>query len=256
MFHSQNNLNQVMSRHIPWCCAVLSCFSHVRLFAALWTVAHQAPLSMGLSRQEYWSGLPCPPPGDLCYLGIKPVALALQAESLLLRPSGKPTQNRLSSLKIKNSIICQQLYKQKIRWLVNLFLWLFITSLGCGQDGRVGRPLSPPPLTAHQNHYYLQRNSLWECPKDEQKTFHSWRQKEGAATIPTGVAKAQHAPEQQTPAATLNERIPQPQRSSPKSEESEPRIRLPDPQVLHQEDEPPENWLWRSVGPLGNSLHF
>ena len=113
--------------------------------------------------------------------------------------SGKPTQNRISSLEIKNSITCQQLYKQKIRWLVNLFLWLFITSLGCGQDGRVGRPLSPTPLTAHQNHYYLQRNSLWEWPKDEQKTFHSWRQKEGAATRPTGVAKARHPPEQQTP---------------------------------------------------------
>ena len=41
----------------------LSLFSHVWLFATLWTVAHQAPLFMGFSRQEYWSGLPCPPPG-------------------------------------------------------------------------------------------------------------------------------------------------------------------------------------------------
>ena len=40
---------------------VLSCFSHVQLFATEWTVTHQAPLSMGFSRQEYWSGLPCPP---------------------------------------------------------------------------------------------------------------------------------------------------------------------------------------------------
>ena len=44
---------------------VLSRFSLVRLFATLWTVAHQAPLSMGFSRQEYWSGLPCSPLGDL-----------------------------------------------------------------------------------------------------------------------------------------------------------------------------------------------
>ena len=44
---------------------VLSCFSRVQLFATLWTVAHQAPLSLGFSRQEYWSGLPRPPPGDL-----------------------------------------------------------------------------------------------------------------------------------------------------------------------------------------------
>ena len=40
-----------------------------------WTIAHQAPLCMGFSRQEYWSGLPCPPPGDLPYPGIKPVSL-------------------------------------------------------------------------------------------------------------------------------------------------------------------------------------
>ena len=44
---------------------MLSHFSHARLFAAPWTVAHQAPLSMGFSRQDYWSGLPCPPPRDL-----------------------------------------------------------------------------------------------------------------------------------------------------------------------------------------------
>ena len=47
-----------------------------------WTVAHQAPLLRELSRQEYWSGLPCPPPGDLLYPGIKPRAPVLQADSL------------------------------------------------------------------------------------------------------------------------------------------------------------------------------
>ena len=47
--------------------------------ATLWTVAHQAPLSMGVSRQEYWSGLPCPPPGDLPDPGIEPVSLASPA---------------------------------------------------------------------------------------------------------------------------------------------------------------------------------
>ena len=54
---------------------MLSHFSHVRLFVTLWTVVHQAPLSMGLSRQEYCSGLPCPPPGDLLDSGIKPTSL-------------------------------------------------------------------------------------------------------------------------------------------------------------------------------------
>ena len=46
--------------------------SHVPLFVTLWTVNRQAPLSMGLPRQEYWSGLPFPPPGDLPYPGIEP----------------------------------------------------------------------------------------------------------------------------------------------------------------------------------------
>ena len=54
---------------------MLSCFSHVHLFASLWTKAYQAPLSMGLSRKGYWSGLPCPPPGDLPDPGIFPTSL-------------------------------------------------------------------------------------------------------------------------------------------------------------------------------------
>ena len=58
---------------------VLSRFSHVRLFATLWIVAHQAPLSMGFSRQEYWSGLLCPPPEGLPNPGIKPTSLTSPA---------------------------------------------------------------------------------------------------------------------------------------------------------------------------------
>ena len=50
---------------------MLSHFSRVQLFTASWTVAHQAALSMGFSRQEYWSQLPCPPSGDLPDPGIK-----------------------------------------------------------------------------------------------------------------------------------------------------------------------------------------
>ena len=49
--------------------------SHALLFATPWTVTHQAPLSMGLSRQEYWNGLPCPPPVDLPNPGIEPESL-------------------------------------------------------------------------------------------------------------------------------------------------------------------------------------
>ena len=54
---------------------VPSNFSHSQLFATLWTVAHQSPLSVGFSRQEYWSGLPCPPPGDLPHPGTDPESL-------------------------------------------------------------------------------------------------------------------------------------------------------------------------------------
>ena len=57
------------------CACMLSGFSHVQLFATPWTVACQAPLSMGFSRQDYWSGLPCPPPGDLPDPGIEPASL-------------------------------------------------------------------------------------------------------------------------------------------------------------------------------------
>ena len=70
---------------------VLSRLSCVRLFATPWTVMHQAPWSMGFSRQEYWSGLPFPPPGDLPNPGIEPVSPAL-ADSLPLSHLGRPTQ--------------------------------------------------------------------------------------------------------------------------------------------------------------------
>ena len=56
-------------------CCVLSRFSCVQLYVILWTLALQAPLSMGYCRQEYWSGLSCPPPGDLPDPGIKPSSL-------------------------------------------------------------------------------------------------------------------------------------------------------------------------------------
>ena len=55
-----------------------------------WTIARQAPLSMAFSRQEYWSGLPFPPPWDLPDLGISPMSPALQADSLPSEPPGNP----------------------------------------------------------------------------------------------------------------------------------------------------------------------
>ena len=64
--------------------------SRVQLFAIPWTVVYQASLSMGFSRQEYWSGLPFPSPGDLPDPGIKPGSPALQAAALPSEPPGKP----------------------------------------------------------------------------------------------------------------------------------------------------------------------
>ena len=57
----------------------LCVLSHVPLFTTPWTAAHQAPLSMGFSRKECWSGLPCPPPGDLPDPGVKPASLVFPA---------------------------------------------------------------------------------------------------------------------------------------------------------------------------------
>ena len=64
--------------------------SHVQLFATPWTVAYQGPLSMGFSRQQYWSGLPFPSPGDLPDPGIEARFPALRADALPPEPPGKP----------------------------------------------------------------------------------------------------------------------------------------------------------------------
>ena len=69
---------------------LLSHFSHVRFCVTPKTAAHQAPRSLGFSRQEHWSGLPCPSPGVLPDPGIKPWSPALQADSLPTELLGKP----------------------------------------------------------------------------------------------------------------------------------------------------------------------
>ena len=66
---------------------------HVQLFVTLWTVAHQTPLSMGFSRQEYWSGSLCPSPGDLPNTRTESGSPALQADSLPSEPpNGCPSE--------------------------------------------------------------------------------------------------------------------------------------------------------------------
>ena len=80
--------HSLWDRHYGHVC-MLSWFSCVRPFVTPWTIAHQASLSMGFSRQEYWSGLLCPPPGDLPDSGIESWSPALQADSLSPEPPGK-----------------------------------------------------------------------------------------------------------------------------------------------------------------------
>ena len=76
-----------------------SCFCRVQLYATLWTIARQAPLSMEFSRQEYWSGLPFPSPGDVPDPGIEPGSPALQAASL---PSEPPSNHKGKDKEGKN----------------------------------------------------------------------------------------------------------------------------------------------------------
>ena len=78
--------------HLLGSACVLSCFSCVQLFTTPWTAARQVPLSMGFSKQEYWSGLPCPSPGIFLTQESSPQLICLlhwQAGSLPLAPSGK-----------------------------------------------------------------------------------------------------------------------------------------------------------------------
>jgi len=79
--------------------------SSVQFFVTVWTITRQASLAMGLSRQEYWSGLPFPPPGDLPNPGIEPRSPALQAHSLPTESHGKPSLCR-TSMQISHNYIC------------------------------------------------------------------------------------------------------------------------------------------------------
>ena len=94
-------------------------FCHVRLFATLWTVPCQASLSMGFSRQEYWSGLSCPPPGDLPDTGVSPRLSCLlhwQLGSLPLAPPGTP-EVRFALL----CLVAQSCSTLRIPWTATLW---------------------------------------------------------------------------------------------------------------------------------------
>ena len=82
----------LQARVLEWVAFPSPCvsFSCVQIFVIPWTVALQAPLFMEFSRQEYWSGLPFPSPGDLPDPGIESMSPVLQADSLPSEPPGKP----------------------------------------------------------------------------------------------------------------------------------------------------------------------
>ena len=86
-------------------CVCVKLLSRVQLFVTPWTVAHQAPLSMGFSRQEYYSGLPFPFSGDLPNPGIEPRSPTLQADALSSEPPGKPI-NKILKYVNENACVC------------------------------------------------------------------------------------------------------------------------------------------------------
>ena len=95
--------------------------SHVQLFATPWMVPCQAPLSMGFSRQEFWSGLPCPSLGDLPNPGIEPRSPALQVDSLPSKSPGKPMNTTVGSLSLLQEIFPTQEWNQGLlhfRWIL------------------------------------------------------------------------------------------------------------------------------------------
>ena len=83
----------ILNLPIHFQCMERLSLSHVKLCVTLWTVAHQTPLSVGFSRQEYWSGLPFSFLGGLPDPGIKPGSPALQADSLQSEPLGEPSMH-------------------------------------------------------------------------------------------------------------------------------------------------------------------
>ena len=113
---------------------------HVWLFATLWTVAHQAPPSMGFSRQEYWSGLPFPSPEDLPDPGIKPRSPTLQADALTSEPPGKPYKA------IKKEKSSDETFKKNHLPArphpLCFMLWRIWAGRGVAGWGRVGIPAS------------------------------------------------------------------------------------------------------------------
>ena len=113
--NSDQNHNEILPHTSQNACIQAQSLIHVQLFVTPWTIDHQAPLSMGLFRQEYWSGLSFPPPGDLSDTEIEPMSLHLlhwQVDSLPLTLLGSPL-HRMVIFKKTTSNKCWQGYREK-----------------------------------------------------------------------------------------------------------------------------------------------
>ena len=141
-----NSLTVSYTVNILWKWKLLSC---VWLFATPWTVAHQAPLSMELSRQEHWSGWPFPPPRDLPSPGIKLRSPALQADSLLFEPPEKVNISFLHN----STISFLGIYSREIKVHVHRNLYTFMGNL-----------LRPKPEN---------KSNTLQSPMDRKKLIHS-----------------------------------------------------------------------------------
>ena len=111
------------------CLVVLSCPT---LFDPMNCIAHHAPLSMGFSKQAYWSGLPCPPLGDLPNPGIEPRSAALQVDSLPSEPPGKPKNTGVGSISLPQGIFLTQGSNWGLLHCAGRFFtsWITITAMG------------------------------------------------------------------------------------------------------------------------------
>ena len=119
-----------------------------------WTVAHQAPLSMGFSRQEYWSGLPCPPPGGLLNPGMEPRSPTLQVDSSPSEPRGKPKNTGVGSLSLLQGILPTQEPNQGLLHCRQICIL-------CSKYTNTHRPTNPSPndkINIHILVRALQRN--------------------------------------------------------------------------------------------------
>ena len=143
-FWSPNNAiqNFLISSSIM---SAVKLLSRVRLFVTPWTVAYQAPPSMGISRQEYWSGLPFPSPGDLPNSGTEPGSPTFQADALTSEPPGKPS----SSINVSNVTLSTRLFYKSLQSWAPCSLFF---QGHCQQS----------PLQCHPQKFFLGRFS-WTC---------------------------------------------------------------------------------------------